>query len=104
MIDRRFTKENQSLILALVSEEFSCEPSDIFSKNRSARNSNARHVAMSLMKILLDCTLAEIAHLFNRDHSTVIHAKRKIDSSKKLQETALKVAKKYKLATEQQEE
>lgn len=99
-MDRRFTKENQSLILALVSHEFSCDPETLFSRNRSARTSNARHVTMSLMKILMDCTLAEIAHIFNRDHSTVIHAKRKVDSNKKLQEIALKVAKKYKEETE----
>jgi chromosomal replication initiator protein len=103
-MDRRFTPNNQSLILALVSQEFSCEPENLFSRNRSARNSNARHVAMSLMKILLDCTLAEIAHLFNRDHSTVIHARRKVDSNKKLQDIALIVAKKYKSMTEQKEE
>jgi chromosomal replication initiation ATPase DnaA len=48
----------------------------------------------------MDCTLAEIAILFNRDHSTVIHAKRKVDINKKLQEAALRVAKKYKSETE----
>lgn len=101
-MDRRFNKENQSLILALVSHEFSCEPELLFTRDRSARISNARHVAMALMKILMDCTLAEIAVLFNRDHSTVIHAKRKIDTNKKLQEIALKVAKKYKTETEEE--
>lgn len=100
-MDRRFNVQNQSLILALVSQEFSCEPEILFSRNRSARVSNARHVAMALMKILLDCTLAEIALLFNRDHSTVIHAKRKVDTNKKLQDSALKVAKKYKAETEE---
>lgn len=104
MIDRRFNTKNQSLILALVSEEFSCEPEHLFIRNRSARNSNARHVAMSLMRAMLDCTLAEIAILFKRDHSTVIHAKKKVDSNKKLQEAALKIAKKYKSMTEQVEE
>lgn len=99
-MDRRFNKENQSLILALVSQEFSCEPELLFTRNRSARISNARHVTMALMKILMHCTLAEIAVLFNRDHSTVIHAKRKVDMNKKLQEIALKVAKKYKTETE----
>jgi chromosomal replication initiator protein len=101
MIDRRFNTKNQNLILALVSEEFSCEPEDLFIRNRSARNSNARHVAMSLMRVLLDCTLVEIAILFKRDHSTVIHAKKKVDFNKKLQESALKIAKKYKNMTEQ---
>lgn len=101
-MDRRFNKENQSLILALVSHEFSCEPENLFSRNRSARVSNARHVTMALMKILMDCTLAEIAHIFNRDHSTVIHAKRKVDMNKKLQDIALKVAKKYKEKTEEE--
>ena len=99
-MDRRFNKENQSLILALVSHEFTCDPETLFTRDRSARISNARHVAMSLMKILMDCTLAEIATLFNRDHSTVIHAKRKVDINKKLQEAALRVAKKYKSETE----
>lgn len=99
-MDKRFNKENQSLILALVAHEFTCAPEVLFTRDRSARVSNARHVAMALMKILLDCTLAEIAILFNRDHSTVIHAKRKVDTNKKLQEAALKVAKKYKVETE----
>lgn len=101
-MDRRFNKENQSLILSLVSHEFSCEPELLFTRDRSARISNARHVAMALMKILMDCTLAEIAVLFNRDHSTVIHAKRKVDTNKRLQESALKVAKKYKEKTEEE--
>lgn len=101
-MDRRFNKENQSLILALVSHEFSCESELLFTRDRSARISNARHVAMALMKILMDCTLAEIAVLFNRDHSTVIHAKRKVDTNKRLQESALKVAKKYKEKTEEE--
>ena len=101
-MDRRFNKQNQSLILALVSHEFSCEPELLFTRDRSARISNARHVTMALMKILMDCTLAEIAHIFNRDHSTVIHAKRKVDMNKKLQDIALKVAKKYKEKTEEE--
>jgi len=99
-MDRRFNKENQSLILALVSQEFTCEPEHLFSRNRTARISKARHAAMSLMKALMDCTLAEIALLFNRDHSTVIHAKKKVDTDKKLQEIALKIAKQYKKETE----
>ena len=101
-MDRRFSKENQSLILALVSQEFACEPEILFTTNRSARAASARHVAMSLMKVLMDCTLAEIANLFNRDHSTVIHAKRRVDTNKKLQEIALKIAKKYKEETEKE--
>ena len=96
MMDRRFTKENQSLLLALVSREFACDPESMFCRDRTSRVSKARHVAMSLMKILMDCTLAEIAVLFNRDHSTVIHAKKKMDCDKSLQEIALEIAKQYK--------
>lgn len=99
-MDRRFTKENQSLIIALVAKQFLCEPQTLFDRCRSARVSNARHVAMSLMRILLECTLAEIAVLFKRDHTTVIHAKRKVDTDKKLQQIALEIAKKYKAETE----
>lgn len=99
-MDSRFTKENQSLILALVAKQFLCDPQILFERRRTARASNARHVAMALMRILLDCTLAEIAHLFNRDHTTVIHARRKVDKDKKLQQIALEIAKQYKAATE----
>jgi chromosomal replication initiation ATPase DnaA len=99
-MDRRFSKENQSLIIALVAKQFLCEPQTLFERCRSARVSNARHVAMALMRILLECTLAEIAVLFDRDHTTVIHAKRKVDKDKKLQQIALDIAKQYKVATE----
>jgi chromosomal replication initiation ATPase DnaA len=99
-MDKRFTKDNQSLIVSLVAKQFLCEPQMLFERCRSARVSNARHVAMALMRILLECTLAEIAILFGRDHTTVIHAKRKVDKDKKLQQIALEIAKQYKAATE----
>jgi chromosomal replication initiation ATPase DnaA len=99
-MDNRFTKENQSLIISLVAKQFLCEPHILFERCRSARVSNARHVAMALMRILMECTLAEIAVLFGRDHTTVIHAKRKVDKDKKLQQIALEIAKQYKAATE----
>jgi len=100
MIDKRFNKKNQDLILEIVSEEFACTPDDLLSRNRSVRNSNARHVAMVLMRNLLDCTLMEIAKLFGRDHTTVIHAKKKIDMDKKLIGVALRIAVKYKKLNE----
>lgn len=95
-MDRRFTPENQSLIVNLVAKEFVCPPEFLFEKCRISRVANARHVAMALMRILLDCTLAEIGILFKRDHTTVLHAQRKIDMNKKLQEKALNIAKKFK--------
>ncbi len=96
MDNKKFTKENQSKLLALVCEEFVVEAEEVLSSDRRSRQSNARHVAMSLMKILLDCTYAEIGVVFNRNYSTVITAHRKLDASTRLQETALKIAKKYK--------
>lgn len=101
-MDRRFTKKNQILILTLVAQQFLCDPLIMLERGRTARAANARHVAMALMRILLDCTLAEIAHLFNRNHTTVMHAKRKVDNDKKLQQIALEVAKQYKTATDEE--
>jgi chromosomal replication initiation ATPase DnaA len=42
----------------------------------------------------------EIAKLFGRDHTTVIHAKKKIDMDKKLIGVALRIAVKYKKLNE----
>lgn len=100
MIDNRFNKKNQDLILELVADQFACTIEDLLSRNRSSRNSNGRHVAMVLMRNLLDCTLMEIAKVFGRDHTTVIHAKKKIDADKKLIDTALRLAIKYKNLSE----
>ena len=100
MIDKRFNKKNQDLILELVASEFVCTIEDLLSRNRSARNSNARHVAMVLMRNLLDCTLTEIGDVFSRDYSIVIHAKKKIDTDKKLIGVALRVAMQYKSLSE----
>jgi len=100
MIDKRFNKKNQDLILELVADQFACTLEDLFSRNRSSRNSNGRHVAMVLMRNLLDCTLTEIGQVFGRDHTTVIHAKKKIDTDKKLIDIALRLALKYKNLSE----
>jgi chromosomal replication initiator protein len=38
----------------------------------------ARHVAMYLCRVLTEASLAEIGEAFNRDHTTVLHAVRRI--------------------------
>jgi chromosomal replication initiation ATPase DnaA len=92
---RKFSRENQSRLLALVSKKFVVEPEEMIRQDRRSRQSNARHVAMSLMKILMDCTYAEVGTVFNRNYSTVIVARRKVDKSRKLLDIALEISKEY---------
>ncbi|WP_041068569.1 chromosomal replication initiator protein DnaA [Candidatus Ishikawella capsulata] len=57
---------------------------DLFSKRRSHLIVHPRHMAMAVTKKLTNYTLSEIGSIFGgRDHSTVIHACRKIDQLKK---------------------
>ena len=72
-------------IQRLVSEYFKVKMSDLLSKRRSRSVARPRQVAMALAKELTNHSLPEIGEAFGgRDHTTVLHACRKI---KELQET-----------------
>ena len=80
--DKLVTIDN---IQRVVAEYYKLKMSDLLSKRRSRSVARPRQVAMALAKELTNHSLPEIGEAFSgRDHTTVLHACRKI---KELQET-----------------
>jgi chromosomal replication initiator protein len=90
-IDIEFTRETLRDLLALqdklisidnikktVAEYFKIKVSDLDSPSRSRSVVRPRQIAMSLAKNLTNHSLPEIGHSFGRDHTTVLHACKKI--------------------------
>ena len=74
--DRLVTIEN---IQKTVAEYYKIKVSEILSKRRNRSLARPRQVAMALSKELTNHSLPEIGHAFGgRDHTTVLHACRKI--------------------------
>ncbi|HEY92134.1 MAG TPA: chromosomal replication initiator protein DnaA [Dehalococcoidia bacterium] len=70
-----------SLIIETVARSFQLSPLYLKSRRRDRETALARQVAMYLTKQETNCSLAQIGiELGNRDHSTVIHACKKIES------------------------
>lgn len=66
-------------IQEVVSRHFGLDPSDMRSSRRARAIAQPRQVAMWLSRQLTPRSLPEIGQLFgNRDHSTVIHAIRRV--------------------------
>lgn len=59
---------------------FGITRTELLSSSRTPRIAKARHMAMYVSRQLTGLSLAEIAREFNRDHSTVLHAIRRIDN------------------------
>ena len=69
------------LVIEAVAKGFQLSPLDLKSRKRDREVSLARQVAMYLARQETNCSLAQIGkELGNRDHSTVIHAYKKIES------------------------
>jgi chromosomal replication initiator protein len=69
------------LVMKVVAERFQLTPTDLMGRKRDRATALARQVAMHLLKEAGNCSLAQIGLEFgNRDHTTVIHACRKIAS------------------------
>jgi chromosomal replication initiator protein len=69
-------------ILEVVARRFNVKVSDLQGKNRSKTVTLPRHLSMYLARSLTGCSLKEIGGYFGgRDHTTVLHASRSIDSS-----------------------
>ena len=70
-----------SLVIETVAKSFQLSPLDLKSGRRDRETALARQVAMYLTRQETNCSLAQIGVEFgNRDHSTVIHAYKKIES------------------------
>ncbi len=75
--ERQVTVQN---IQRTVAEYFKMRVSDLHSKRRNRQITRPRQIAMALSKELTNLSLPEIGDAFGgRDHTTVIHACRKID-------------------------
>jgi chromosomal replication initiator protein len=71
-------------IQKLVAEYFKIRVSDLLSSRRTRSITRPRQIAMSLAKSLTRHSLPEIGNAFGgRDHTTVIHACRKVDELRK---------------------
>ncbi len=67
-----------------VAEYYNLRVSDLLSARRSRSIARPRQIAMSLAKELTNHSLPEIGDAFGgRDHTTVLHARKKIDSLRK---------------------
>jgi chromosomal replication initiator protein len=75
--DRMITMEN---IQKTVSEYYKLRVSDLLSRRRTRTIARPRQMAMALSKELTEHSLPEIGEAFGgRDHTTVLHACRKIE-------------------------
>lgn len=76
--DRQVTVEN---IQKVVAQYYQLRVSDLLSKRRTRNIARPRQMAMHLAKTLTQHSLPEIGEVFGgRDHTTVLHACRKIES------------------------
>jgi chromosomal replication initiator protein len=76
VLDRRVTIEE---IQRKVAEHYNIRISEMQSKRRERNVARPRQVAMFLSKTLTPRSLPEIGRKFDRDHTTVIHAVRKVE-------------------------
>lgn len=89
--DKQVSVDN---IQRIVAEYYKIKMSDLLSKRRTRSIARPRQVAMALSKELTNHSLPEIGDAFGgRDHTTVLHACRKI---KELQESSADVREDYK--------
>jgi chromosomal replication initiator protein len=74
----------QEVLPVVILEEtaafFGLEPDDLASKSRSRPLTTARHIAMYLLRELTGLSLIRIGEHFDRDHTTVMHGIRKVES------------------------
>ncbi len=67
-------------IIHIVAEHYNVSGADILSSRRFAHVVRPRQIAMYLSRVLTLRSLPEIARRFGRDHTTMIHAGRKIEA------------------------
>lgn len=91
-------KVTEQKILNVVSSYYSLSVAQITGKNKAGNIVNARHIAIYLIRDLLDLPLKKIGSIFGgRDHTTIIHSIEKIDKLLKTDvqtQTAVKELKK----------
>ncbi len=72
-------------IMRKVSKKYGISVEDIMSRKRSGEISNARHICIYLMSVMMNMTTTQIGNYFERNHTTVMSSldvvKNKIDSN-----------------------
>ncbi len=87
-IDEKSTKViDHNYIINTVCDYFDVKIKDIFSNKRTKTISYPRQVSMYLIRNMTDLSLPKIGEIFERDHSTVIHAYDKISAEMEENET-----------------
>jgi chromosomal replication initiator protein len=66
-------------IITAVSKKYGVPVEDIKSKKKTDNIANARHVAIYIIKKLLNLSYPSIGQIFGRDHSTVISSMNKVE-------------------------
>lgn len=77
VLDRRVTIEE---IQKKVAEHYNIRVSEMTSKRRERSVARPRQIAMFLAKVLTTKSLPDIGRAFDRDHTTVIHAVKTVES------------------------
>lgn len=71
------------MIIEMVASYFNISKSDILSNKRSKSIAEPRQIAMYFMRDILNLPYAKIGEIFDKDHSTVMHACSKIEKKSK---------------------
>jgi chromosomal replication initiator protein len=71
-------------LVKICAEEFNTDPMKMQGKTRRQNVVFARHTAMSIMRNDLNLSYYEIGFMFNRNHSTVIHAVKSVNTMREV--------------------
>lgn len=76
--DENNTKLNINQAIEIICKYFKISIDDIISTNRSSKISTPRHIAVFFANKYFSLTNAKISEIFQRDHTTIMHAIKKI--------------------------
>ena len=68
------------LIMEETASYFTLSTADLVSKSRSRPLTQARHIAMYLMRECTGLSLIKIGEIFDRDHTTALHGIKKVEA------------------------
>lgn len=78
------TKLNENRIITTVAEYYNLTPSQLTGKSRLSEVTTPRHIAMYLIREVLDVPFAKIGYIFGgKDHSTVMNGVKKVENELK---------------------
>ena len=89
LIDVKDAKQklSEQRIIAVVAEYYDCTPSELMGPSRTGKVTMARHIAMYLIRYMLDVPFTKIGYMFGgKDHSTVMSGVNKVEKSLKTNE------------------